>query len=161
MTPFEVVISILVAIHTQSLRPHLNMRKTLYLVNPFKIKFKVTLNSGVLVVAGKRIAACTSEFQKVNNFQGGFEIGHMILPHSKKLFKSNTVFCIIIFFFIFTVPFKEMWNCVWTIFVVPQSVLRYGKAEISIPSWGCKFNATTEPNFENVSDSPGRVVKLI
>jgi hypothetical protein len=87
------------------------MQKTLYLVNPFRIKFKVTLNIGVPKVGGKRIAACTSEFQKVNNFQGGFEIGHMIPLHSKKKFtKSNTVFCIIILFFIITVPFKEMWN---------------------------------------------------
>ena len=56
MSTFEVVISILVAIHTQSLRPHLNVRETLYLVNPFRIKFKVTLNIGVPKVGGKRIA---------------------------------------------------------------------------------------------------------
>jgi hypothetical protein len=56
MSTFEGVIPILVAFHTQSLRPHLRVRKTLYLVNPFKIKFKVTLNIGpaeVLLVASK------------------------------------------------------------------------------------------------------------
>ena len=46
MSTFEVVIPILVAFHAQSLRPHLRVQKTLYLVNPFKIKFKVTLNIG-------------------------------------------------------------------------------------------------------------------
>jgi len=46
MSTFEVVLPILVAFHTQSLRPHLRVRKTLYLVNPFRIKFKVTLNIG-------------------------------------------------------------------------------------------------------------------
>ena len=46
MSTFEVGIPILVAFHTQSLRPHLKVRKTLYLVNPFRIKFKVTLNIG-------------------------------------------------------------------------------------------------------------------
>ena len=43
MSTFEVVIPILVASHTQ---PHLRVRKTLYLVNPFRIKFKVALNIG-------------------------------------------------------------------------------------------------------------------
>ena len=90
MPTFEVVISILVAIHTQSLRPHLNVRKTSYLVNLFRIKFNVTLNIVVLEAGGKRIAACTSGFQKVNNFQGRFAIGHMILPHSKFFYKSPT-----------------------------------------------------------------------
>jgi hypothetical protein len=46
MSTFEVGIPILVAFHTQSLKPHLKVRKTLYLVNPFRIKFKVTLNIG-------------------------------------------------------------------------------------------------------------------
>jgi hypothetical protein len=46
---------------------------------------------------------------------------------------------------------------------MPQSatVPSFGKAEISMTSRGRKFDATTEPNFENVSGSPGRVVKLI
>ena len=34
----RLVISILVAIHTQSLRPHLKVQETLYLVNPFCIR---------------------------------------------------------------------------------------------------------------------------
>ena len=50
MSTFEVVLPILVAFHTQSLRPHLRVRKTLYLVNPFRIKSKVTLNIGLTEV---------------------------------------------------------------------------------------------------------------
>jgi hypothetical protein len=38
---------------------------------------------------GKRTAACASEFQKVNNFRGGFDLSHvMSCPHSKT-FKYN------------------------------------------------------------------------
>ena len=111
MSTFEVVIFILVAIHTQSLRPHLNVQKTLYLVNLFRIKFEVTLDIGVLEVGGKRIAACMHI--RVSILKGEQLPGqvrnwsHHTAALKKNLQKSNTVFCIIIFFFILTVPFKK------------------------------------------------------
>ena len=69
MSTFEVVIPILVAFHTQSLRPHLRVQKTLYLANLFRIKFKVTLNIGPAEVCGSLpphyIKFCTHYYSTV------------------------------------------------------------------------------------------------
>jgi hypothetical protein len=39
-----------VVFHTQSISSRIKVRETLYFANPFKIKFKVTLNIGVTEV---------------------------------------------------------------------------------------------------------------
>ena len=47
---FEVDLPILVAFYTQSISSSIKVRETLYFANPFRIKFKVTLNIGVTEV---------------------------------------------------------------------------------------------------------------
>jgi hypothetical protein len=49
---FKVDLPISVLFHTQSIGSRVKVRKTLYLVNPFKIKFKVTLNIDPTKVSG-------------------------------------------------------------------------------------------------------------
>jgi len=61
--------------HTQNISSRIKVRETLYFANPFKIKFKVTLNIGVTEVNGHHIIGSSRRQHFIFSMESQFEQG--------------------------------------------------------------------------------------